>query len=69
MEGKKQYDRQFLMKLQTDPLSMAKPSNLPSDIDIVLDAPVKLNVQTDWMPGFMKNSDVRVSHFLITITE
>ena len=36
MEGKKQYDREFLMKLQQDPLSMTKPENLPN-MDIIKD--------------------------------
>jgi len=34
VEGKKQYDREFLMKLQQDPLSMTKPDNLPN-MDII----------------------------------
>jgi hypothetical protein len=29
-EGKKQYDRKFLICLQNDPLSLQKPSNLPN---------------------------------------
>lgn len=33
--GKKVYDREFLMKLQDDPNSKIKPSNLP-DLDVVL---------------------------------
>ena len=36
IEGKKQYDREFLMKLQQDPLSMTKPDNLPN-MDIIKD--------------------------------
>ena len=28
-EGKKQYDREFLICLQNDPLSLQKPTNLP----------------------------------------
>lgn len=33
--GKKEYDREFLMKLQDDPQSRIRPSNLP-DIEVVL---------------------------------
>ena len=37
-EGKKQYGREFLVMLATDPMSMRKPENLPS-MDIIKDAP------------------------------
>lgn len=37
-EGKKQYDREFLICLQNDPLSMQKPSNLPV-MEIIKDKP------------------------------
>merc|ERR1711892_481792 len=37
-EGKKQYDREFLICLQRDPLSLQKPCNLPN-IEIVKDKP------------------------------
>jgi hypothetical protein len=36
LEGKKQYDRQFLLQLQTVPLSLEKPLNLPQ-MDIIKD--------------------------------
>jgi hypothetical protein len=34
-EGKKRYERDFLMELQNDPQSKKKPDNLP-DIEVVL---------------------------------
>ena len=34
--GKKQYDRNFLLKLQYEPLSMTRPVNLPALSDIIL---------------------------------
>jgi translation initiation factor 4G len=34
-EGKKRYERDFLMELQNDPQSKKKPENLP-DIEVVL---------------------------------
>merc|ERR1719402_607303 len=37
-EGKKQYDREFLICLQRDPLSLTKPNNLPA-MEIVKDKP------------------------------
>ena len=43
-EGKKQYDRDFLMILQTNPLSLQKPDNLPDNMDVILDAPNLKNV-------------------------
>ena len=35
-EGKKQYDRNFLLKLQYEPTSMTRPVNLPALPDIIL---------------------------------
>ncbi|XP_011502428.1 PREDICTED: eukaryotic translation initiation factor 4 gamma 3-like [Ceratosolen solmsi marchali] len=65
--GKKIYGREFLMKLQNDPNSKAKPSNLP-DLDVVLDS-TKIRSPVDlWFkdsnlgrhdslfPGFVKSS-------------
>ena len=43
IEGKKQYDRDFLMSLQTNPLSLQKP-DLPNNMDVILDAPNLRNV-------------------------
>ena len=34
--GKKQYDRNFLLKLQYEPMSMIRPVNLPALSDIIL---------------------------------
>ena len=41
-EGKKQYDRSFLLQLQTVPLSMEKPANLPQ-MDIIRDKLVQVS--------------------------
>ena len=38
-EGKKQYDRDFLISLQTNPLSLQKPGTLPSNMEVILHAP------------------------------
>ncbi|XP_054711233.1 eukaryotic translation initiation factor 4 gamma 1-like [Uloborus diversus] len=35
-EGKKQYDRDFLLQLQGEPMSLCKPSNLPN-LDVIKD--------------------------------
>lgn len=35
-EGKKQYDRDFLLQLQSQPMSLCKPSNLPN-LDVIKD--------------------------------
>ena len=60
LEGKKQYDREFLVQLAKDPLSMRKPANLPS-MDIIKDKVnaggsrvPNLNTSKDWTPGFVK---------------
>ena len=39
MEGKKQYDRDFLISLQANPLSLQKPDTLPSNMDVILNSP------------------------------
>lgn len=44
--GKKVYDREFLIKLQDDPNSKIKPSNLP-DLDIVLKEGLKVLYKND----------------------
>ncbi len=58
-EGKKQYDRDFLIQLQKDALSMVKPPNLPS-MDIIKDKPMQDKKQIggsqDFMPGFVKST-------------
>ncbi|XP_044597815.1 eukaryotic translation initiation factor 4 gamma 3-like isoform X3 [Cotesia glomerata] len=68
--GKKEYDRDFLMKLQDDPRSRIKPPNLP-DLDVVLkdcSRQTSRNTSLDMrmfkdsraheqlLPGFMKSS-------------
>ncbi|CAL1268469.1 unnamed protein product [Larinioides sclopetarius] len=35
-EGKKQYDREFLLQLQSQPMSLCKPNNLPN-LDVIKD--------------------------------
>ena len=61
-EGKKQYGRDFLIVLATDPLSMRKPENLPS-MDIIKDSPNRdhnRGIPTkDWTPGFVKGTSSR----------
>nr|XP_012148386.1 PREDICTED: eukaryotic translation initiation factor 4 gamma 3-like isoform X3 [Megachile rotundata] len=47
--GKKVYDREFLMRLQNDPNSKIKPSNLP-DLDVVLKDSSKARVGVDLRP-------------------
>ena len=54
-EGKKQYDRDFLIQLQKDPLSLAKPTNLPN-MEIIKDkANADRNIKANFMgkPDFM----------------
>lgn len=36
MEGKKKYDRDFLMQLQCDPQSLKRPEDLPK-LEVVID--------------------------------
>jgi len=56
-EGKKQYDREFLICLQRDPLSLTKPNNLPA-MEIVKDKPNQMGKpqsgpRIDFTPGFV----------------
>ena len=58
-EGKKQYDREFLICLQRDPLSLQKPCNLPN-MEIVKDEPYLAKrgggvapSRFDFTPGFV----------------
>jgi hypothetical protein len=64
-DGKKQYDRDFLLQLQYDPLSKERPANLPT-LDIVKNsavcsAPV-ISTTKDWLPSFVKPNTSRVSN-------
>ena len=61
MEGKKQYDREFLMKLQQDPLSMTKPENLPN-MDIIKDKAIAKTL----VPGTNKLGDIFNPSFVKT---
>jgi len=63
-EGKKQYGRDFLLKLANDPLSKQKPCNMPP-MDIIKDRPnpdkAKFSLppglpSKDWTPGFVKST-------------
>jgi len=57
-EGKKQYDRTFLLELQNDPLSQVKPINLPPIEGIVRDKSVagSSRFSEDFTPGFVVRS-------------
>ena len=73
-EGKKQYGREFLVQLSKDPLSLRKPTGLPS-MDIIKDRPNQdkariaiPNIQgkDDFTPIFsVKSTTSRVNCFLI----
>ena len=67
-EGKKQYGRDFLLKLANDPLSKQKPCNMPP-MDIIKDKPnadkAKFPLPTgpmskDWTPSFIKSTTSKV---------
>lgn len=62
-EGKKQYDREFLICLQRDPLSLQKPCNLPN-MEIVKDKPNLTKSggapsRFDFTPGFVIKTNSR----------
>merc|ERR1719232_2259067 len=64
-EGKKQYNREFLICLQRDPLSMQKPGNLPN-MEIVKDKPNLAKSgggmapsRFDFTPGFVIKTNSR----------
>ena len=63
-EGKKQYGRDFLLKLANDPLSKQKPCNMPP-MDIIKDRPNPVKAKfslppdlpsKDCTPGFVKST-------------
>lgn len=68
MEGKKQYDRDFLLQLQFSTESMEKPDGLPRLPDVILDKPLSRQQESrhsmssirgnqssvDFTPGFFK---------------
>jgi len=62
-DGKKQYDRDFLLQLQTNPLSMQKPQKMP-DMEIILPEPDILRsvssapnlAKFDMTPQYIKSS-------------
>ena len=69
LEGKKQYGRDFLLLLATDPLSMAKPDKLPimeiiKDKAIAKISPVNPGVKglpgDMFTPSFVKSTPSRV---------
>jgi len=43
-EGKKQYDRNFMLQLRFEPSSVTRPANLPSLPDIILNEVSSLSV-------------------------
>ena len=43
-DGKKHYDRDFLMKLKTNPLSLQKPETLPANMQVILNIPALKNL-------------------------
>jgi len=66
-DGKKQYDRDFLMKLQTNPLSLQKPGTLPENMEVILNTPALENIRAnnsapdlnkvfDMTPRYIKSS-------------
>ena len=70
-EGKKQYGRDFLLKLANDPLSKQKPCNMPP-MDIIKDRPnpdkAKFSLppglpSKDWTPGFVKSTTSKVCFY------
>lgn len=65
VEGKKQYDREFLMQLQGDPQSMMKLINLPN-MDIIRDrANDKVKIpasHSDFMPSYVKTTQSKVRY-------
>ena len=69
-EGKKQYGRDFLLKLANDPLSKQKPSNMPP-MDIIKDKPnvdkakfplPQGPMSKDWTPSFIKSTTSKVQN-------
>ena len=74
-EGKKQYGRDFLLKLANDPLSKQKPCNMPP-MDIIKDRPnpdkAKFSLppglpSKDWTPGFVKSTTSKVCFYPPTL--
>ncbi|XP_040578208.1 eukaryotic translation initiation factor 4 gamma 1 isoform X2 [Lepeophtheirus salmonis] len=66
LDGKRQYDRQFLMQLQRNPVSLTKPENLP-ELDIIKSVANeshsnkysdKVKDQPDFMPIFSERSSI-----------
>ena len=75
-EGKKQYGRDFLLKLASDPLSKQKPLNMPP-MDIIKDKPnadkakfplPQGPVSKDWTPSFIKSTTSKVNTFVLLFT-
>ncbi|KAG1653697.1 Eukaryotic translation initiation factor 4 gamma 3 [Nymphon striatum] len=57
MEGKKKYDRNFLIQLQYDQLSQVKPMGLPN-LDVIKDKPTASSPMSsfDFTPGFVQST-------------
>ena len=75
-EGKKQYDRDFLLQLQSQPMSLCKPNNLPN-LDVIKDKahiqrltevnraapmPVPLRAFDPFMPNYARGGTPRPPH-------
>ncbi|GBM19884.1 Eukaryotic translation initiation factor 4 gamma 3 [Araneus ventricosus] len=58
-EGKKQYDREFLLQLQSQPMSLCKPNNLPN-LDVIKDkAHIQKLTEVNRAPPPVMNNPMR----------
>ncbi|XP_055935893.1 eukaryotic translation initiation factor 4 gamma 3-like isoform X2 [Argiope bruennichi] len=58
-EGKKQYDREFLLQLQSQPMSLCKPSNLPN-LDVIKNkAHIQKLTEVNRVPPTVMNNPMR----------
>ncbi|XP_055935890.1 eukaryotic translation initiation factor 4 gamma 3-like isoform X2 [Argiope bruennichi] len=58
-EGKKQYDREFLLQLQSQPMSLCKPNNLPN-LDVIKDkAHIQKLTEVNRVPPPVMNNPMR----------
>jgi len=69
-EGKKQYDRDFLMRLQTNPLSLQKPGTLPDNMEVILNTPALENIKSvSSAPNLNKIFDMSPQYIRPTISQ
>ena len=66
MNGKKVYGRDFLMKLQNDPNSKIKPSNLP-DLEVVLKDMIKVKSSSEHRDQKFKEGNLGRSDSLLPV--